>query len=316
MGDAVRMGVVGVGYLGGLHASKYAQIENVDLVGVFDLDRARAEKVAADSGARVFDSAAELYAEVEAVSIAVPTVHHLETGLAACERGIHILMEKPLANNPIDARRLLEAAEQAGIVMQVGHLERFNPVFRGLRELVRRPRFIECHRLSPFAGRGGDTNVVYDVMIHDLDLIDFLVGDDLVEVEAIGVPVLSREMDIANARLKFAGGCIANVTASRVSLKRERKLRIFEPEAYVSVDFDGGRVVIARRKNSADIEPSVSPMESVSVEEREVGAGDALLEELRSFVRCVRTGDAPVVGAGEALRAIETAERVVGAIKA
>ncbi len=313
-GRRTPVGVVGVGYLGALHASKYAGLDTADLVGVYDTDTDRAREVAEASGCRAFESCDELLESVEAVSIAVPTAAHLESGLAAARAGVHALMEKPLAASSAEARSLADAAAEAGIVLQVGHLERFNPVFEEVHERVTNPRFIECHRLSPFAGRGTDASVVHDVMIHDLDLIDFLVGDELEAVEAIGVPVLSERPDIANARLRFAGGCVANVTASRVSLKRERKLRIFEPSAYVSFDFDGGQAVIATRDpDKAAVAPD-NPMAAIEVSQREFAGGDPLNREIAEFVRCVREGGRPLVGAAEGLRALDMADRVLASM--
>jgi len=314
MTKPLRAGVIGVGYLGRLHAQKYRKLAQADLIGVFDIDAERAGEVAESSACRAYRNVQDLLAAVDVVSIAVPTSEHLRIGILAVSAGIPVLMEKPLAADPTSAQELARATREAGVLMQVGHLERFNKVFHEVRALVRSPRFIECDRLSPFAGRGADTNVVYDVMIHDLDIIDFLVDAPVVGVEAVGVPILSPQTDIANARLRFANGCIANVTASRVSLKRERKLRVFEPDVYVSFDFDSGRVVLARRRQGADAEQVSSPMDLVEVQERNVGAGDALLDEIAAFLSCVRGGTRPLVGVDEALRAMQTADRVVRSI--
>ncbi|MFP6625919.1 MAG: Gfo/Idh/MocA family oxidoreductase [Deltaproteobacteria bacterium] len=310
----LRAGVIGVGYLGALHASKYAADKDVELGAVFDTDGDRAREVADKYGCKAAASVGELLAGVDVVSIAVPTCDHLVVGMQAIEAGVHTMMEKPMAADGHQGLRLAEAAEAAAIVFQVGHLERFNPVFAEVRSVIERPRFIECHRLSPFAGRGGDTNVVYDVMIHDLDLISFLVGREVVSVEAVGVDVLSGNVDIANARLRFDGGCIANVTASRVSLKRERKLRIFQEEAYVAVDFDGGTVRIARR-NQKELAADASPMERIVLEEKGFDTADPLGAELGSFIECVSAGTAPVVGAREGLTALLLADRVIEALE-
>jgi predicted dehydrogenase len=224
-----------------------------------------------------------------------------------------MLIEKPLAADTPSAKRLADAAERSGVVLQVGHLERFNAVFEEARKLIDRPRFIECHRLAPFAGRGVDTNVVFDVMIHDLDLLAFLVGEPVTRVEAVGVPVLSRHVDIANARIRFAGGCIANVTASRVSLKRERKLRVFQEDAYLSVDFDARQALIARRTRA---EGSASEdARALEVETRSFEHADALGAEIDAFLACVRSGSRPAVGADEALGALALADLVVGALE-
>jgi predicted dehydrogenase len=223
-------------------------------------------------------------------------------------------VEKPLATDTPSARALVERARAAAVVLQVGHLERFNPVFADLHRLVDRPRFVECHRLSQFAGRGVDTNVVFDVMIHDLDIIAYLVGEPVARVEAVGVPVLSREVDIANARIRFRGGCIANVTASRVSFKRERKLRVFQEDAYVSVDFDARNAVVARRVRER-IGAGDDPAAGIEVESRSFADADPLRAQIESFLECVRTGTAPVVSGQDGLDALAIADAVVGALE-
>jgi len=315
MTERVRAGVVGVGHLGALHAAKYAATAGVDLVGVFDPDTAKAAAVASATGCRAFASLDELLTSVDCASIAASTAAHFAAASAAVARGVHVLVEKPLAATLADAAALVEAAGKAGVLVQVGHLERFNPAFADLPSIVGHPRFIECHRLSPFAGRGVDTDVIFDVMIHDLDLIAFVVGRPLASVEAIGVPVLSDHADIANARLRFEGGCIANVTASRVSLKRERRLRIFQEDAYVAVDFDARSLrVIRRRPGAAPFEPS-APMDGIEMEERTfAGEADPLRDEIAAFVAAVRGGDAgpdsAAVSGREALVALAIAERV------
>jgi predicted dehydrogenase len=320
MTDRVRAAVVGVGHLGALHAAKYATTAGAELVGVYDLDGARAQSIAGTHGCRAFDSLDALLGEVDCVSVATPTATHREVAAAAIARGVHVLVEKPLAASLVDARELVRAADERGVLLFVGHLERFNPAFADLPSIVGHPRFIECHRLSPFAGRGADTDVVFDVMIHDLDLIAFVVGREVAGIEAIGVPVLSDHADIANARLRFEGGCIANVTASRVSLKRERRLRIFQEDAYVAVDFDARSLRIVRRKAGAGPIDPASPMDAIEVEERTFADdADPLREEIASFVRAVarqgtanagRGADLTGITGREALVAVELAERV------
>ena len=306
----MRAGVIGVGHLGAVHAAKLAAA--ADLVAVYDVCRERAEEVAAAHGCRAALSLDDLLSSVEAACIAVPALAHADVGCRAADAGVHMLVEKPLAADSASGRRLADAASRAGVVLQVGHLERFNPVFEEARRLIDRPRFIECHRLAPFAGRGLDTDVVFDVMIHDLDLLAFLVGEPVMRVEAVGVPVLSRHVDIANARIRFAGGCIANVTASRVSLKRERKLRVFQEDAYLSVDFDARQALIARRTRAAEDggEPA-----HIDVETRSFAEADPLAAEINSFLDCVRNGSAPLVGAAEGLGALALADLVVGALE-
>ncbi len=249
MTERLRVGVIGVGYLGNFHAQKYAASAEAELVGVYDSNHQRAEEVAQAQGCRAFVHCAELLAEVDAVSIAVPTPEHARVGAEVIAAGVHSLMEKPLAATLTEGEMLAEAAQRHAVILQVGHLERFNPVLDEVRRLLSTPRFIECHRLSPFGGRGVDTDVVFDVMIHDLDLILSIVDQPLLAVESVGVAVLGDKVDIANARFRFEGGCIANVTASRVSFKRERKLRIFQEDAYVSMDLEASSAVIASRGN-------------------------------------------------------------------
>jgi predicted dehydrogenase len=256
-----------------------------------------------------------LLAGVDAVSIAVPTEAHHEVGMAALAAGKHVLMEKPLAADAVAGRALVAEAERRGLLLQVGHLERFNPVFEDVRSVVCEPKFMECHRLSPFAGRGGDTSVIYDVMIHDLDLIAFLVGRELESVEAVGVPVLSNHVDIANARLRFEGGCVANVTASRVSLKRERKLRVFQSDAYLSIDFDERGIVLARRSGDGKATGLPAVMEDIQVEQRNFAGADPLGDEVAAFVHSVRTGEPPRVSGKDGLIALELAERVLAALE-
>ena len=316
MSDRVLVGVIGVGHLGSLHAEKYAARGDVELAAVYDSDLERATSVAARLGCRAARSLPELLDACRAVSVAVPVVAHEAVGLAAIAAGCHVLMEKPLAASLAAGERLVAAAAGAGLVLQVGHIERFNPVIRDLHHIVSHPRFVECHRLAPFAGRGTDTDVVLDVMIHDLDLLAYLVDDEVVSVEAVGVPVLSRNVDIANVRIRFRRGCVANVTASRVSLKRERKLRIFQEDTYVSMDFDARSALIARRDPAAAVgADGVIDMSAIGVEVREFGAADPLAAEIEAFVAAVRGQAAPAVTAGEALAALQLAERIRSAME-
>ncbi len=313
MTERLRVGVIGVGHLGRLHAEKYHAHGGVELAGVYDSDRQRAAEVAAAQECRAPETLDSLLAGVDAVSIAVPTAAHLETGLRVAAAGVDMLMEKPMAAGSIEAKRLADAAAGKGALVQVGHLERFNPVFDEMRALISEPKFIECHRLSPFAGRGDDTNVVYDVMIHDLDIISLLAGAAVESVDAIGVPVLSEHADIANARLRMQGGCTANVTASRVSLKRERKMRIFQEDAYVSLDFDLCNMVMARRGPGA---AGPDPMSAISIEERDLEDGDPLARQIAAFIECVVTRRSPAVGPAEGIAALELADRVLAAMGA
>ena len=297
----LRAAVVGVGYLGRFHAEKYAAHAAAELVAVVDVDRARAEAVAMALGVEAVTDHRALVGRIDCASVAVPTrLHHAVAG-DLLEAGVDVLVEKPLTTTVEEGKALLELAVRRERVLQVGHLERFNPAIRALEGVIREPRFIECHRLAPFSERGTDVDVVLDLMIHDLDVILSMMPSALRSVEAVGVPVLTASVDIANARLRFANGGIANLTASRVSLKRERKLRIFQPDAYLSVDYGERRVLICRREPGPDGQPALS------VEEREVPEADALGSEIDAFLRAVRARETPPVTGWDGLRALEVA---------
>lgn len=301
----MRAGVVGVGYLGAFHAEKYAALEDVELVGVVDANTARASEIAAKHGVTAFPDYRELIGKVDCVSLAVPTPLHATIAREFLEAGVDVLVEKPMTDTVADGRSLVGLAEQHKRILQVGHLERFNPAIRALGAVLTQPRFIECHRLSPFGERGTDVDVILDLMIHDLDVILSLVNAEVVHVEAVGVPVLTHSTDIANARLRFANGCIANITASRVALKKERKLRIFQADTYVSVDYGDKHVRVCRRV-TADGLPNIT------VEEHSLEQGDALRDEIEHFVHAVRTRQTPLVDGRTALRALELADRIRG----
>lgn len=303
MSASIRAGVVGAGYLGAFHAEKYAGLSDVDLVAVVDVDRARAEAVAGRCHTAAATDHRGLFGRVDCVSLAVPTPLHFSLAQEFLARGIDVLVEKPLTAAVAEGRRLVEAAEAGGRILQVGHLERFNPAIRALAGVITHPRFIECHRLAPFVERGTDVDVILDLMIHDLDVILSLVHADVQAVEAVGVPVLSETADIANARLRFTSGCIANITASRVALKRERKIRLFQADTYVSVDYGEKHVRVCRRL-IADGNPTLS------VEEHALAEGDALYDEIEHFVHAVRTRQSPLVDGRTALRALEVAEMI------
>jgi predicted dehydrogenase len=297
----MRTAVVGVGYLGRFHAEKYAVHPGAELVAVVDVDRERAHAIAHELGVEATTDHRTLVGRIDCASIAVPTNQHFTVARDLLEAGVDVLVEKPVTTTVEEAKALVELAVRGGRVLQVGHLERFNPAVLALEGIVNQPRFIECHRLAPFTERGTDVDVVLDLMIHDLDVILSMVQSPLRSVEAVGVPVLTTSVDIANARLRFANGCIANVTASRVSLKRERKLRIFQADAYVAVDYGERRVRICRR------EPDADGQNALVLEEREVPEGDALELEIDAFLRAVRDREAPAVSGWDGLRALEVA---------
>jgi predicted dehydrogenase len=302
--DRIRAAVIGVGYLGKFHAEKYAASEKVKLVAVVDIDEKRGNEVGSLVGAPALTDYRALFGQVQCVSIAVPTRLHYRVACDFIEAGIDVLVEKPLTADIAEARALVEAAKARNVVLQVGHLERFNPAIRRLEGIIREPKFVECHRLAPFVERGTDVDVVLDLMIHDIDIIASLVRSPLQRVEAVGVPVLTDKPDIANARINFANGCIANVTSSRVSLKRERKIRFFQPDAYISIDYDQRRAQIYHKPA-----PGAGWLD-IRAENIEIKDGDALADEIDSFLDCVRERTLPVVAGADGLRALEIASMI------
>ncbi len=248
--DKIRVGVVGVGALGRHHARVYSSLPDTELVGVVDTVPGRAEEVAGPLGTRAFPGYTDLFGVVDAVSIATPTILHAEIGERFLREGIHVLIEKPISHTLADADRLIRAAAQNGRVLQVGHLERFNPAVQRLREIVNRPRFFETHRLGLFSPRSLDIDVILDLMIHDLDIICLLVPSPVAQVSAVGIAILTNRIDIANARIHFEDGCVANITASRVSMEKVRKLRLFQKQEYISLDYTRQDIAIFSLKHN------------------------------------------------------------------
>ena len=308
--ESVRAAVVGVGYLGAFHAEKYANLPGVELVGVVDRNRERAAEIARAVGAPVFDSVDALFGRIDCASIAVPTPAHAPVAAALLEHGVDVLVEKPITSTLEEGRRLVALASARGRILQVGHLERFNPAIRSLAGILSEPRFIECHRLAPFTERGTEVDVILDLMIHDLDVILSVINSPLERVEAVGVPVLSETADIANARLRFASGAIANVTASRVATKRERKIRFFQADTYVAVDYGDRSIRIYRRIPGANGAPP-----SIEASEQHFSDADPLFDEIEAFVDAVRTRATPLVDGVTAVRAMEVAERIRAALE-
>ena len=304
--DKIKAAVVGVGYLGRFHAQKYAQIPDCELVGVVDGREAVRNAVAGEVGARGFADYRELLGKVDAVSVVTPTPVHFEVAEAFLAAGAHVLVEKPITETPDQARKLIARAAQGKRILQVGHLERFNAAVLAAEPHLHKPRFMECLRMAPYKERGTDVNVVLDLMIHDIDLIQSLTGSEIVSIDAIGTPVFSGEIDIANARIRFANGCVANTTASRVSMKAERKLRIFEDAAYISLDLQQ-KILTLIRKLDEPPKPGHLP---VSIEEVSLDQGDALKAEIESFLDCIRNDRRPIVSGEDGLRALETAIRI------
>jgi predicted dehydrogenase len=311
------IGVIGVGALGRHHARHLAALPEAELVGIFDVDRSRAREVAAEHGTRAFDDVDELLGRVEAVSIAVPTVHHAEVGLHVLRRGIPVLMEKPLAGTLAEADALIAMADAQGVQLQVGHIERFNPAVRAAAPYLGQPLYVESQRLAPYQPRGTDVAVVLDLMIHDLDLILHLSGGaEPTDVRASGIAVLSPNLDIANARVEFAGGAVANVTASRVARERIRRLRLFQHDGYLSLDLAAGTGTFLRVR--AGWQPGTGGELSDAVEMIPLAApaADALGLELQSFVHAVRGDREAVVTGREGRAALALALRVASAVEA
>jgi predicted dehydrogenase len=289
----IRVGVVGVGALGQHHARVYASLPNVCLAGVVDSLPGRAEQIAGPLHAAAFADYRELLGKVDAVSIATPTTLHAEVGEWFLKQGVSVLVEKPISNTIEGADRLIEAARQSGCVLQVGHLERFNPAVRALREVVRRPRFFEAHRMGLFSPRSLDIDVVLDLMIHDLDIICLLTSSPPVSVSAVGIAILTKRIDIANARVQFEDGCVANVTASRVSMEKIRKLRLFQRQEYLSLDYTRQDVTIFSLTRSAAAGSPQIVSRKLAPPQKE-----PLAEELRAFLGAV-AGSEPVECTGE-----------------
>lgn len=313
--NPIRVGVAGVGHLGYHHARNYASLENVALVGVVDLDPERGRKAAEDFHVPWFKTLDELLAAgVDAVSVSVPTSAHFETATQLLNAGVDVLVEKPLAATTQEAEQMVAMAEQHERILQVGHIERFNGAVIALFDAIKHPRFIECHRLSPYPNRGQDVSVVLDLMIHDLEIVLALDRSELVSMDAVGVSVFSEQEDIANVRLRFASGCVANLTCSRISLERMRKIRIFEQDAYLSTDYSDQEVLVYRKK---PVKPEVvqNPMELITVDPLPVHREEPLRRELQSFVACVRDRTRPVVSGADGLAALRLAEDIVTFIR-
>lgn len=306
----MRVAVVGVGSLGEHHARIYAEIPQAELVGVCDIDAAKGRRVAETFQTRYFQRAGDLLGEVDAVSLAVPTVAHAEIGCMFLRRGVHVLVEKPIASSLAEAGSMMAAAEGSGAVLQVGHLERFNPAVLALRPLVTTPKFFEGHRLSVFVPRSLDIDVVLDLMIHDLDLVLSFVASDIAQIHAIGLPILTPKIDIANARIEFRNGCVANLTASRVSDEKVRKLRFFQPHDYVSIDF------VKKETEVVSLRPSGGSLGKEIVRRTlESPALEPLKAEIIAFLDAVAHKTPPVCSGADGMRALEAALEVLRVMK-
>lgn len=301
--NKLKCAVIGAGYLGKFHAEKYASLKACELMAVVDINIDAAQQVAEKYGALPMTDYRDLLGNVDAVSVVVPTSFHHAVSRDFLQAGTHVLVEKPITVTVEEADELIALAKQHNVVLQVGHLERFNPAVRGLENLHEKPLFIESHRLSPFNPRANDVSVVLDLMIHDIDIILALVDSDVEKIDASGTAVLTQGTDIANARITFKNGCVANVTASRISLKMERKMRMFRPSSYISVDFQN-RVLVKHKTGDKEMFPGIP---EIVTEESVFESGDALFEEIKHFVNCIQTGDNPLVPGEAGRKALATA---------
>jgi predicted dehydrogenase len=307
----LRAAVVGVGRLGALHARKYLNLAGVKLCYVTDTDLRRASQVAAETGSVALQHHRELAGRVELASVATPSIAHYSTARDLMRMGIDVLLEKPMAATLAEARELSSIAQDYGRILQIGHLERFNPAIVRLRPLLNHPRFIECHRLAPFTERGLDVDVILDLMVHDLDVILSVTAASVSSLEAVGVEVLTDRIDVANARIRFADGLIANLNTSRVAPRKKRKIRFFQPDAYISLDYEARRIQVYRKEPP----PSGATYPLISAEQIEIDEGDPLCDEIAAFVQSIQTRRMPEVGPAAGLRVMELSERIVEAIR-
>jgi predicted dehydrogenase len=321
MMDPLNVGVIGVGHLGSLHTKMYAEISSVKLVGVYDVDAQRAKKTAAEFGIKAFPALDDLLSQVEAVSIATPTPTHYDVAMQVIKRGVHLLIEKPITATIEQAQALTERAETKGLKLQVGHIERFNPAILALEPYNITPLFIESHRLAQFNPRGSDVAVVLDLMIHDIDLILSLVKSKVTRIDANGIAVISDTPDIANARLQFENGCVANVTASRISQNKMRKMRLFQRDAYISIDFAQGLSEVFRLvdENTTNLKSTMmlgkidqgQHKRIIVYEQPEVQEVNALKYELERFIESIQKNKETPITGRDGLHALEVAQEIL-----
>jgi predicted dehydrogenase len=321
----IKVGVVGVGHLGSLHAKMFSEMQQVEFKGVFDTNEERSRLVASEFGVQQYQTYSELLGNVDAISIATPTSAHWEVASKALEKKVHTFIEKPLTETLDEADRLVRLASQNNVKVQVGHVERFNPALLALERYNLNPMFIESHRLAQFNPRGSDVPVVLDLMIHDIDIILSLVNSPVEGIDAKGVAVVSDSVDIANARIKFESGCVANVTASRISQRKMRKMRLFQRDAYISIDFSEGTAEVFRLVDSSDGVAKATMLlgqlnagtrkRNIVYERPEIKEINALKYELELFVKAIQSGGRPVVSAEDGKRALQVAQEIMARIQ-
>jgi predicted dehydrogenase len=300
----INTAVIGVGHMGKEHARILARMENCELVGVYDIEHDTSRRIAQQHGVKLFETIDEAIEAAEAISIATPTTTHFEVGMKCLEKGRHILLEKPMTETTDEALQLVKVAKEKNLIFQVGHIERFNPVLKALEERLTHPRFIEAHRLSPYPGRSTDISVIMDLMIHDLEIILHLVKSPVKHLDAVGISVLSKSEDIANVRIRFESGCIANITTSRISPEKMRKIRVFQEDAYLSLDYQKQEGEIYRKMKN-----------QITREKIPVTKEEPLKKQLESFINCVGQGQNPVVSGDHASEALKLAARIMDQIR-
>ncbi|MEG3592487.1 MAG: Gfo/Idh/MocA family oxidoreductase [Pseudomonadota bacterium] len=302
----LKIAVIGVGYLGHYHALKYSQLDNVDLVSVVDTDHEKAAKLATKLKVQAETDYKAILGAVDAVSIAVPTPLHFDIANEFLQKKIHVLVEKPFTSTTSEADTLISLAHEHNLVLQVGHLERFNSAYSDLLSHIDEPSFIETHRLAPFKGRGTEDSVIMDLMIHDIDIILSLMKSDLKEIKASGAKVITNQVDIVNARLEFKNDCVANITASRISNKDERKMRVFQKEKYLSLDFQKAELDIYTKKK----DKGSNKDQDFLYKKMQYDNNDSLLNEIEHFIECIKTDNIPIVSGKDARNAIQTATQI------
>jgi predicted dehydrogenase len=308
----LKLGVVGVGYLGEFHVQKYAAMEDIDLVGIADIDLERAQVMARKYNTKAYDSHTKLLTHVDGLSLAVPTMAHFEIGHDILDHGIHLLIEKPITFELSDADRLIEVAKKRNAILQIGHVERFNPAVIKMESMLSLPLFIDCHRYALFTNRGIDVDVILDLMIHDLDIILHIVNSEIQEIHAFGIPVVSGKIDIANVRILFSNGTVANLNASRISNESLRIIRIIQPDNCISIDYGRRKINISRftgnEKYAADFSPII-------YQEDEFPDSDPLADQIRSFVEAIKTKTEPKVTGLDGKKALEVALSIIDQIR-